>query len=101
VVTTIPLPSFTYQPSYCSAPGAPSVVWSVVSFPGLPVYATLTNNQIVIDTNGATATNVGVFTIQLKATAQGDAFINVSSVQAYQREIKIIYQSCIGATIQP
>ncbi len=101
MVTTIPLPSFTYQPSYCAATGAPSVVWSVVSLPGLPVYATLNDNQIVINTNGATVTNLGVFPIQLKATVQGDAFINVSSVQAYQIEIKIIYQSCIGATIQP
>ena len=80
VVTTIPLPSFTYLPSYCSTTGKPTVVWSVVG--SLPSYATLTANSIVIDSSGATVANAGIFQITLTATAQGDANINVSSVQA-------------------
>ena len=58
MVTTIPLPSFNYLPSYCTATDSPIVVWSASD---LPVYSTLTANAIVIDTNGATADNIGVF----------------------------------------
>ena len=62
VVTTIPLPSFIYLPSYCKTTGNPSVVWSVV---GLPSYATynLATNSLLIDSTSATGTEVGIYPI--------------------------------------